>query len=515
MKFFACFVLIVSLVNFGYTQEFVVKSVCIVPTDAAQPSAEVINRFKSVVEDVKHFYKKEMERHGFGSKTFRLQTDIEGEPVVQVINGKYSKSIYMGDTTNYAKQDLPVSNNLYVVLIADINAVAGGGWRGAARITLDGWRCGGCRGYAYIAERNGNFEFSTVAHELGHAFGLWHNLKGKNGDIAYLMWNGSERLDKDEARWLNKSPYFNRGFTANNPPRTTKVHAFQAFNTDGTDFISLKIDVVGVNALYQAQAFRSSDKCVLSWDELTGQSDTAEFMLSKTDLSVDNLVFIQFIDSRGNQNLHNNPITIPLQIEVVADTVEQSTKPQGEKAYLAIVSDDPNTFVPINRSWQWVQHLQGVWEKPLGGVLPPKPFDCVPPSNHIPQHGNWDCFFYSHANSLIVWDISDTDYNTFDTYLYLPNPCGDYAAFEVRFLADYEEIYNSGEVRVKDQGTHISFDIPEGTGKLALEVFDLGDPGCDHYILADPHLIRSDTFTAPSLYVGKTTTTWGSLKRRD
>ena len=335
-------------------------------------------------------------------------------------------------------------------------------------------------------------------------------LRGRNGDTAYLMWNGSEKLDKDEARWLNKSPYFNRGFTAKTPPRTARVHAFQAFNTDGTDFISLKIDVEGTNPLYQAQAFRSTDHCVLSWSELTGRSDTAEFMIRKSDILSDNTVFLQFIDSRGSQSLHDHPLTVPLHI--------QETQPiptiEDNVIHLTLTSKHSKAIVPMNRSWQWGEHLTGdsVWEKTPEGDTPPIPNDFVSPW-YIPNFPGERAFFYAHANSLIVWDTSEITHNVVDTHLYLPNPCGDIAAFEVLFLADHKEVYKIEEARVRDQGTHISFEIPEDTKTLQLEVFDLGEPACDHYILTNPTLRHSDTYSAPSLYRRKIATTWGNLKR--
>ena len=112
MKYFACFVLIVLLTTLAHAEEFVVKTVCIVPTDASKPDHQTIEKFKRVVKDVRDFYKKEMKRHGFGSKTFNLETDTRGNPALQVINGKYSKTNYAGgDTIIYANQDLPVSKH--------------------------------------------------------------------------------------------------------------------------------------------------------------------------------------------------------------------------------------------------------------------------------------------------------------------------------------------------------------------------------------------------------------------
>ena len=507
MKFFVYFTLITLLTNIARAQEFIVKSVCIVPRDASRPDNQTIEKFKNLVEDTKHFYEKEMERHGYGSKTFRLETDREDKPVVEVINGKYSKNDYlkMKGPEDYAKQDLPISNRIYIVLVTGVNLV--GGYNGTARIILD-WTCAGCRGYAYIGERNGNFEFSTVAHELGHAFGLWHNLKGKDGDSTYLMWAGEERLDKDEARWLNKSPYFNRGFAANNPPRTTQVHKFEAFNIGGPDYIRLKIDMVGDNPLYQAQVFRSIDHCVVAWDTLSGRNDTAEFMIPKPDLFEDNKVFIQFMDSRGNQYLHAHPLNIPLDLKVTktvhetrtdrTDGTNRTEDADMTETYLTLNYDSPDALVPTNYSKEWGWNWggwQATWEK-----LPNKPIPAIPhqgfmPAEFIPYVNQWDYWFYAHVPSRIVYDLSGGNYAKFDAYFDIPNPCGSVASVQTIFLADDIEIYKSGVLRGNQaRNTHISFDIPENTQSLTIKVTDGGDGGgCDHFIFANARLLHGDS----------------------
>ena len=83
------------------------------------------------------------------------------------------------------------------------------------------------------------------------------------------------------------------------------------------------------------------------------------------------------------------------------------------------------------------------------------------------------------------------------------------------YSADAKEIYKLEEVRVKDQGKHITFDIPENANLFSLEVFDLGDSACDHYLLANPHLKHVEVFSAPSNPHKTIVTTWGSLKSGD
>ena len=195
----------------------------------------------------------------------------------------------------------------------------------------------------------------------------------------------------------------------------------------------------------------------------------------------------------------------------------QQVSKQSNIKYLALTAENDSSIRAINRPWQWGEHLQSIWEKPFGETLPPKPEGFVHPSQEITDYhtDKWDTFFYSHANSLVIWNISELEYNIFDCYLYIPNPCGDIAAFEIRFLTDYKEIYKIKEARVKDQGKHITFHIPENANLLSLEVFDLGDSACDHYLLANPHLKHVEVYSAPSNPHRTIVTTWGSLKSSD
>ena len=491
LRFMAIFMtmLCLLLTDSIYAQEFVVKAVCIVPRDASQPNDAVIDRFKGVLKDVRDFYKQEMERHGYGSKTFRLEWDREGDPVIHFINGAHGKDAYRVNPFTLAKQDLPIEDNVYAVMIADIPGVEAGGFRGIGRITFDGGDCGGCRGDAVFAERNGLFEFSTLAHELGHAFGLWHNLKGQRGDTSLLMWLGDKRLDGYEARWLNKSPYFNRGFTPQNPPRPTSTPTFESFNRGGINFIRLNVDIVGSHPLYQAQVFRSFDHSVIAWEPLTQRQETVVFEIHKDDLWVDNKVFIHFIDAGGNQNLYNHPITIPLHVE----NAKSASAPKGNTAYLTLKSNHEKALVPQNSLGEWDGWFGLLWEKtPEGRTSPKPPSYAAIPSDLLNQ---WDYWFYAHAISRLVYDISDKNYTKFDCYFYMPNPCGSIASVELICFADGKEIYNSGVLRGRQaRNKHISFDIPENSETFTITVMDAGDDtSCDHFLIANAYLAYSES----------------------
>ena len=54
-------------------------------------------------------------------------------------------------------------------------------------------------------------------------------------------------------------------------------------------------------------------------------------------------------------------------------------------------------------------------------------------------------------------------------------------------LADDVEIYKKS-FSPSNSGTFIAFDIPSGTKKFTINIGDLGNNGCDHYILGEPKL---------------------------
>ena len=168
-------------------------------------------------------------------------------------------------------------------------------------------------------------------------------------------------------------------------------------------------------------------------------------------------------------------------------------------SYLSLVSDNSDTLVPINsmqewagwREWAVVQYndVSGVWEKTKNGQLPEKPYGFVE-NQYVNLFDHW---IYSHAESKVVYDISNGDYAKFDGYFVMPNPCGDIASVELIFLADDVEVYNSGLIIAsKQKESHISFHIPAGAQTLTMRVTDGGDSnGCDHWILGNARLLQT------------------------
>ena len=186
------------------------------------------------------------------------------------------------------------------------------------------------------------------------------------------------------------------------------------------------------------------------------------------------------------------------------DTTRPTVPTNSTETLLTLEYDSPNTLTPTNPKSEWQKWGQ-LWEKTPDGLVPRTPNGLFPANAFGGEE--WTHFFYAHAPSRIVYDISEGNYKSFHTHFDMPNPCGNVASIEVVFLADDTEIYNSGILQ-GSEGRHseITFNIPEGTKILALQVDDLGDPGCDHFVFGEPTLTHSVT-TEPPVTTTPTTTT--------
>ena len=76
---------------------FIVRTIYFQPTNAPAPT----DRIAELMIEVQDFYRSEMEKHGYGAKTFRLETDNDGDVVVHTVKGRNNIAHYsaMTDTS--------------------------------------------------------------------------------------------------------------------------------------------------------------------------------------------------------------------------------------------------------------------------------------------------------------------------------------------------------------------------------------------------------------------------------
>ena len=152
--------------------------------------------------------------------------------------------------------------------------------------------------------------------------------------------------------------------------------------------------------------------------------------------------------------------------------------------YLSLTSDNPDTLVPINDMREWSGWHGWFWERARGKETtePPTGFSGA----YVDRFDQW---FYSHAESRIVYDISGGAYSKFEGYLITPNSCIE--SIELIWLIDNVVVYNSGRVKTFEP-LYVTFNMPADAKTLTMRVTDGGDGlYCDHWILGNARLLQT------------------------
>ena len=182
-----------------------VRMIYFLPNDR-QYRANIVQKMKDEIRRIQTFYAHQMGAHGYGNKTFRIETDSQGEPIAHRVDGLHPDSYYLDYTekivTDEIGQIFNFGANIYLVVVDNSINALGGEFGG-----LIGGEAGikGKQGGWGIV--HSGFNWSLAAHELGHAFGLWHDFR----ESAYLMsWGpGQNRLSACHAAFLAMHSYFN------------------------------------------------------------------------------------------------------------------------------------------------------------------------------------------------------------------------------------------------------------------------------------------------------------------
>ncbi len=166
--------------------------------------ANVVERTKDEIRKIQTFYAEQMEVHGYGETTFRIETDAQGEPMVHHLDGQHPDRYYLADTLGTVLTEIDLAfnrwENIYLIVVDNsINRIRGNSCRRGF-----GGKRGKYGGYGLVFS---GFSRQLATHELGHAFGLFHDFS----DGAYIMSYGPGRnqLSSCHAEYLSAHPYFN------------------------------------------------------------------------------------------------------------------------------------------------------------------------------------------------------------------------------------------------------------------------------------------------------------------
>lgn len=289
--------LIVLLVSVGEADaQYIVRTVYFQPVGTPDATA----RISDIMFKTQDFYRSELEKHGYTARSFQLETDENGELIIHTLKGKHPAIHYIGDTYHQIQKELPFEfkrespvgqNNIHVIFVAGLDRVdssfLGVGY------PYSQFHSGG---NAVVAGNKASV--GLVAHELGHAFGLFHT-----GTIGALMGRGDEFFLEYETRWLDNHHFFREKHIKTDFPEGVLDFPVEAI---GGGTIRFKVAARSKSGLYHAQLCRSRGTYILGYDDtLTGKSDIIQIDASRGRLINGDSVWFQIMGVHGNYYFHH------------------------------------------------------------------------------------------------------------------------------------------------------------------------------------------------------------------
>ncbi len=314
------------------TQNFVVP-IYFLPTNRL-PQADIPEKIDTILRDLQTFFADEIQRHGFGRKTFDFEKNSEGSAKVYLFEGKTTDEYYdytSSSVLNEIEQYFELSNNCYFIIVdkstekaLSKNKYTSSGLKNIRKIVRDMELS--LRDYIF-RQQGGDIVVHTplnryAKHGLAARFGHTFGLKRDYRHPSYLMSYGrqSKHLSKSSAAWLCGSRFFNPEMTFFDDKTIIETLSsskgkarFKVEDADGIHQVRLLVKPINKNPPPGFQIKIDPAQNQIEWEKsykgkyytlhdavtLQGEKEaTVELNYPKL---VDNLIELHVIDSHGNR----------------------------------------------------------------------------------------------------------------------------------------------------------------------------------------------------------------------
>ena len=282
-----CIATLCLIVDFTHAQELrpIVRLIYILPEDR-EPDPDIDEKMDGMIKYIQQFFADEMERHGYGRKTFKYEADQDGKAMVHKMT-----------EDEFVHFDRGRGFHLIVVQDQEYGGL-GSSWSPVY-------------GFANIGYRELDYPYNIAIHELGHAFGLQHDFRS---DVFLMSYGGSnsDRLSKCTVEWLNVHRAFNDDKPSLDEDQRASIEMLPTTFVSPPNKVKLRFKVSDPDGLHQVQflIFSSTasnpgkDTHLIGCKSLSGTSSIVEFIT--TDLTPNNNeIGLQVIDINGNGLINN------------------------------------------------------------------------------------------------------------------------------------------------------------------------------------------------------------------
>ena len=292
-----------------------------------------IEALRELIKDTQAFYADEMERHGYGRKTFRVETDADGDPIVHRFNGRFNENYYYQPLTDFKVWEEVFEHfddfqHVYFIAIDLSSELLNGGnscglgglmffpsnietpafsFGSVAvrhRDVTEGEEVVGgsaiipASGHCFFDDvYDANHPLRVTTHELAHAFGLDHDFSDPDSAVG----GRGVRFSECDTEWLSVSRFFNSTPVSENASGDIQLISPPTYSAQG---VTLRFEVTDTDGLHQAQLLVPEDGSWGPWKligchGLDGETQRVEFLSSELN-SAPERVMLQFMDALGN-----------------------------------------------------------------------------------------------------------------------------------------------------------------------------------------------------------------------